>query len=116
MDQRIQEITNEVNGTPEYPEFSAGDTVNVTYMIREGEKQRPQSFQGTIIQTKGKGPTGTFTIRKVSSGVGIERIFPLGSTAIESIEVKKRGSVRRARIFYLRDRQGKATRIKEKRH
>lgn len=98
-----------------YPEFKAGDTVTVTYRIKEGDKERLQKFRGVVIQMKGSDPfTKTFTVRKVSGGVGVERIFPLQSPFIDSIEVNKFGKVRRARIFYLRDLTGKKARIREK--
>lgn len=98
----------------EFPEFRAGDTVTVTYKIKEGDKERLQKFRGVIIQRRGAGSTETFTIRKVSNGVGVERIFPFASPFIESIVVEKRGKVRRARIFYLRNLTGKKARIKER--
>jgi large subunit ribosomal protein L19 len=98
-----------------YPEFKAGDTITVTYRIKEGDKERLQKFRGVVIQMKGSDPfTKTFTVRKVSGGVGVERIFPFQSPFIDSIEVNKFGKVRRARIFYLRDLTGKKARIKEK--
>jgi len=98
----------------EYPEFKAGDTITVTYKIKEGDKERLQKFRGVVIQRKGAGITETFTIRKVSNGVGVERIFPFASPFIESIVVEKYGKVRRARIFYLRNLTGKKARIKER--
>lgn len=98
----------------ELPNFKAGDTVSVSYKIREGNKERIQVFQGTVIQRRGTGIHETFTVRKVSGGMGVERVFPMNSPFIESIKVNKTGSVRRARIFYLRKRTGKAARIKEK--
>ena len=98
----------------EFPEFKAGDTVTVTYKIKEGDKERLQKFRGVIIQRRGAGATETFTIRKVSNGVGVERIFPFASPFIESIVVEKYGKVRRARIFYLRNLTGKKARIKER--
>lgn len=98
-----------------YPKFKAGDTITVTYRIKEGDKERLQKFKGTVIQLRGASAnTRTFTIRKISSGVGVERIFPLESPFIESIELNKIGKVRRARIFYLRNLAGKKARIKEK--
>ena len=98
-----------------YPQFKAGDTITVTYRIKEGDKERLQKFRGTVIQLRGSSPaTKTFTIRKVASGVGVERIFPFESPFIESIELNKSGKVRRARIFYLRDLAGKKASIKEK--
>ncbi len=98
-----------------YPKFKAGDTITVTYKIKEGDKERLQKFRGTVIQLRGQSAaTRTFTVRKVASGVGVERIFPLESPFIESIELNMVGKVRRARIFYLRDLAGKKARIKEK--
>lgn len=97
------------------PSFKAGDTITVSYKIVEGNKERIQSFRGVVIQIKGAGKTKMFTIRKVSNGVGVERIFPLYSPHIDKIEVNKIGVVRRARIYYLRDLTGKKARIKEKR-
>ncbi|HCQ29866.1 MAG TPA: 50S ribosomal protein L19 [Flavobacteriales bacterium] len=110
----VKFVENDLNPIPELPEFKAGDTITVTYKIKEGNKERLQKFQGVVIQRRSHGNTETFTVRKMSSGVGVERIFPVTSPFIESIEVNKRGKVRRARIFYLRDRQGKAARIKER--
>ena len=99
----------------EFPEFKAGDTVTVTYRIKEGDKERLQNFRGVVIQMKGMDPfTKTFTVRKVSGGIGVERIFPFQSPFIDKIEVNKYGKVRRARIFYLRDLTGKKARIKER--
>ena len=97
------------------PEFAAGDNVSVHYKIKEGEKERIQVFQGTVLQRRNNGLDETFTVRKISSGVGVERIFPVHSPNIDKIEVNRRGKVRRARIFYLRQRSGKSARIKEKR-
>lgn len=99
----------------DFPEFNAGDTITVYYKIIEGDKSRVQAFKGDVIQRKGSGNTQTFTVRKISSGVGVERIFPLYSPNIEKIEVNKRGKVRRARLFYLRGLSGKKARIKERR-
>lgn len=102
------------NKTASYPEFKAGDTITVTCKIKEGDKFRFQSFRGVVLQICGATPyTKTFTIRKVSNGVGVERIFPYESPAIEKIELNKVGKVRRARIFYLRNLSGKKARIKE---
>lgn len=112
----LQEISKKLNGTPEFPKFKAGDTITVHYKIREGNKERIQQFQGVVIQRRGEGITETFTIRKMSSGIGVERIIPLGSPFIDKIEINKSGKVRRARIFYLRDLTGKAARIKERRY
>ncbi len=96
------------------PQFKAGDTVTVTYKIKEGDKERLQNFRGVVIQRKGNGSTQTFTVRKISGGVGVERIFPLYSPFIEKITVDKIGKVRRSRIYYLRNLTGKKARIKEK--
>ncbi len=108
----VQEQTVEKK---ENPSFKAGDTVNVYYKIREGTKERIQQFEGVVLQRKGEAATETFTVRKVSNGIGVERIFPIMSPKIEKIEVKKRGIVRRARIFYLRGIFGKKARIEERR-
>ena len=99
----------------EWPEFGAGDTITVTVKITEGKKERLQAFQGVVLQRRGVGMTETFTIRKMSSGIGVERIMPVNSPNIDSIQVNKRGVVRRARIFYLRELTGKSARIKERR-
>lgn len=100
----------------ELPAFKAGDTITVTYKIREGSKERLQNYQGVVLQRRGSGPTETFTVRKISSNVGVERIFPISSPFIEKITINKRGVVRRARIFYLRGLRGKKARIKEARY
>ena len=111
----IKEIAKELVTIPEFPSFKAGDTITVSYRITEGDKTRIQHFQGVVIQRRGSGATETFTIRKISNNIGVERIFPFASPAIEKIEVNKVGVVRRARLFYLRKLRGKAARIKEKR-
>lgn len=109
----IEQENNEIRTA--IPDFNPGDTVNVHVKIKEGNKERIQQFQGTVIQRKNPGTNGeTFTVRKVSNGVGVERIFPILSPNIEKVEVLRKGKVRRARLFYLRGRQGKAARIKEK--
>ncbi len=108
-------VENEFVARKELPNFKAGDTIKVTYKIKEGDKERLQSFQGVVIQRKGAGSRETFTVRKMSNGVGVERIFPMSSPFIEAIEINKRGKVRRARIFYLRGLTGKKARIKEAR-
>jgi large subunit ribosomal protein L19 len=97
------------------PDFAAGDTVSVHYKIKEGTKERIQQFQGVVIQRRNTGTAETFTVRKISGGIGVERIFPLNSPNIDKIEVQRRGKVRRARLFYLRTKVGKAARIKERR-
>ena len=100
----------------DFPEFKAGDTITVTYKIIEGDKERLQKFRGVVIQRAGSGPTATFTIRKISGNIGVERIFPVSSPFITDIELNKVGRVRRARIFYFRNLRGKKAKIKEKRH
>ncbi|MEA5006218.1 MAG: 50S ribosomal protein L19 [Rikenellaceae bacterium] len=100
----------------EFPSFRAGDTITVTYKIKEENKERLQKYRGVVIQRKGTGSTETFTVRKMSNGVGVERIFPITSPFIESIELNKRGKVRRARIFYIRELTGKKARIKERKY
>jgi len=98
-----------------HPDFKAGDTIIVAVKIKEGEKERIQQFQGTVIQRRNEGSNGeTFTVRKVSGGIGLERIFPIASPNIDTIKILRRGKVRRARLFYLKGRKGKAARIKER--
>lgn len=99
----------------EVPNFKAGDNITVSIRIVEGDKTRTQQFRGDVIQRKGQGATQSFTVRKLSNGVGVEKIFQLNSPSIEKIEVNKQGKVRRSRIYYLRGLRGKAARIKEKR-
>lgn len=99
----------------EWPAFKAGDNVTVLYKIKEGSKERIQPFQGVVIQRRGQGTTETFTVRKISGNIGVERIFPMHSPFIENIVLNRRGVVRRARIFYLRKLRGKKARIKERR-
>lgn len=110
----LLQYVDEQSEVKQYPDFQAGDTVTVKYKIKEGNKERIQNFQGVVLQRKGTGPTETFTVRKISGNVGVERIFPLTSPFIEEIDVNKKGVVRRARIFYLRGLRGKKARIKEK--
>ena len=98
------------------PDFKAGDTITVKYKIREGNKERIQNFQGVVLQRRGSGNTETFTVRKISGKIAVERIFPVTSPSIDGITVNKRGVVRRARIFYLRGLRGKKARIKERRY
>ena len=97
------------------PEFAPGDTLRVNVRVREGDKERLQAFEGVCIARKGGGISETFTVRKVSSGVGVERIFPIHSPSIDSVAVVRRGRVRRAKLYYLRNRRGKSARIKEPR-
>lgn len=94
------------------PDFSPGDTVRVEIEVVEGEKRRMQAFQGTVLQRRGSGPRATFTVRKVSAGVGVERIFPVHAPGIVSVAVVQKGSVRRARLTYLRERKGRAAQVK----
>ncbi len=110
----IKLVENSVE-VKDFPSFKAGDTITVTYKIKEGNKERLQKFQGVVLQRAGSGPTATFTVRKISGNVGVERIFPISSPFIEDITVNKVGVVRRARIFYFRKLRGKKARIKEKR-
>jgi large subunit ribosomal protein L19 len=110
----IKYVQDTLTEKKELPNFKAGDTITVSYKIKEGVKERIQQFQGVVIQKKGTGTTKTFTVRKISNGVGVERIFPLYSPQIAEIELNKVGIVRRAKIFYLRGKSGKAARIKEK--
>ena len=108
-------VKDELVTKKEFPEFGAGDTITVYYEIKEGEKTRTQFFKGVVIQRRGSGNTETFTIRKMSGAIGVERIFPINLPAIQKIEVNQRGKVRRARIFYFRELTGKKAKIKEKR-
>ena len=108
-------VQDEFTTKKEFPEFGAGDTITVYYEIKEGEKTRTQFFKGTVIQRRGSGSTETFTIRKMSGSVGVERIFPVNLPALQKIEINKKGHVRRARIFYFRELTGKKAKIKDKR-
>jgi large subunit ribosomal protein L19 len=99
-----------------FPSFKSGDTITVHYKIKEGNKERIQQFRGVVIQKRGAGHIATFTVRKMSGNVGVERIFPVSSPFIDKIEVNKHGKVRRAKIFYLRDLTGKKARIQEKKN
>ncbi len=110
----IKEINNELIENKQYPSFKAGDEITVYYKVKEGKKERTQFFKGVVLQRKGEKSTETFTIRKISNGVGVERIFPTNSPVIEKINIEKEGKVRRARIFYMRERFGKRARIKQK--
>lgn len=108
----IKQIENEQLRKDTF-EFNVGDTIVVGYKIKEGNRERVQAFEGTVIKKQGKGSRATFTVRRVSQGVGVERTFPLHSPRIDSLKVIRRGKVRRAKLFYLRDRQGKAAKVKE---
>lgn len=111
----IKAVENDIIVKKEYPYFKSGDTITVHYKIKEGNKERIQQFRGVVLQRKGTGANETFTVRKMSGGIGVERIFPAASPFIEKIEVNKHGHVRRARLFYLRGLTGKKARIQEKR-
>jgi large subunit ribosomal protein L19 len=111
----INFVHEQLSAKKDIPAFKPGDNVTVNYKIIEGNKERIQSFKGDVIKRQGNGATASFTVRKISDGVGVERLFPLYSPHIESIEVNKAGRVRRAKLFYLRQRSGKSARIREKR-
>lgn len=105
---------NEEQIRTDLPNFNIGDTVKVYFKVKEGNRERTQMFEGTVIKKKGGSVTETFTVRKIASGVGVERVFPVNSPKIEKIEISRHGKVRRAKLYYLRDRVGKATKVKEK--
>lgn len=107
-------VQKELSKEQQYPAFGPGDNISVSYKIVEGAKERIQIFKGDVIQIKGTGATRTFTVRKLSGNIGVERIFPFAGPSITGIEVNKRGKVRRAKLYYLRDRVGKKAKIKEK--
>lgn len=111
----VKFIHDKLTSKKEFPKFKAGDNITVNYKIIEGNKERIQSFKGDVIKRQGTGSTVTFTVRKVSDSIGVERLFPLYSPNIESIILNKVGKVRRAKLYYLRERSGKSARIKEKR-
>ena len=115
MGDLVKFVQDEFVTKKEIPNFSAGDTVTVYYEIKEGEKKRTQFFKGVVIQRRGSGSTETFTIKKMSGTVGVERIFPVNLPAIQKIELNRKGKVRRARIYYFRNLTGKKARIKEAR-
>ena len=114
MESLINYVQDSFIEKKDFPEFSAGDTITIYYEIREGEKVRTQFYKGVVIQINGQGLSKTFTIRKMSGTVGVERIFPINLPALQKIEVNKRGKVRRARIYYFRELRGKKARIKER--
>jgi len=111
----IQQVEKEEAGGKKRPDFQVGDTVDVHVKIVEGENERVQVFRGTVLARKGKGVRETFTVRRIVQGEGIERIFPLCSPRVVKVEVKRRGKVRRAKLYYLRERVGKGTKVKERR-
>jgi len=111
----LQYVHEQLTGKKDFPEFKSGDNITVNYKIVEGNKERIQSFKGDVIKRQGTGATATFTVRKISDGVGVERLFPFFSPNIESIVLNKAGRIRRAKLFYQRKRSGKSARIKEKR-
>src|SRR5580698_9639665 len=114
MNAAVAFVHEQLTGKKEFPKFKAGDNITVNYKIVEGNKERIQSFKGDVLKRQGRSFTQTFTVRKISDGIGVERLFPLFSPNIESITVNKTGRVRRAKLFYLRERSGKSARIKEK--
>ena len=109
----IKNITEEQIRT-DLPELRIGDTVKVYFKVREGSRERVQMFEGTIIKKRGTGVSESFTVRRISYGVGVERVFPVNSPKIDKIEISRAGKVRRAKLYYLRDRVGKATKVKER--
>jgi large subunit ribosomal protein L19 len=111
----IAYVHEQLTSKKEFPQFKAGDNITVNYKIVEGNKERIQGFKGDVIKRQGDGATATFTVRKMSDGVGVERVFPICSPNIESILLHKKGKVRRAKLYYLRERSGKSARIREKR-
>jgi len=112
----IKYVEEKLATTKELPSFKAGDTITVHYKIKEGDKERIQQYQGIVIQRRGEGASASFTVRKVSNGVGVERVFPVHSAFIDKVEVNKEGVVRRARIYYIRNAKGKKARIEEKQY
>ena len=113
MEPLLKYVQDEFINKNEFPSFKSGDTITVYYEIKEGQKTRTQFFKGVVIQIKGTGKTKTFTVRKMSGTVGIERIFPINHPSIKKIELNKKGKVRRSRIYYFKDLRGKKARIKE---
>src|SRR3954462_9492678 len=115
MNAAVQFVQEQLTQKKETPKFKAGDNITVNYKIIEGGKERIQSFRGDVIKKQGTGTTATFTVRKISDGIGVERLFPIFSPNIDSIVLNKVGKVRRSKLYYLRERSGKSARIKEKR-
>lgn len=116
MSEAVQFVHDQLTGKKDYPKFKAGDNVTVNYKIVEGGKERIQSFRGDVVKLQGTGGTASFTVRKISDGVGVERLFPFFSPNVDSVLLNKVGKVRRAKLYYLRERSGKSARIKEKRY
>ena len=116
MSSLVKFVEEQFVETKDLPSFSSGDTITVYYEIKEGDKTRTQFFKGVVLQRRGSGSTETFTIRKMSGSIGVERIFPIKSPLIQKIEINKKGKVRRARIFYFRNLTGKKAKIKEERN
>lgn len=114
MNATVKLVNDTFNQELKHPAFGPGDNITVSYKITEGNKERIQEFRGDVIQVNGEGTTKTFTVRKISNGVGVERVFPLFSPFVDEIIVNKFGRVRRAKLYYQRDRKGKASRISEK--
>ncbi|MGE5519253.1 MAG: 50S ribosomal protein L19 [Candidatus Dadabacteria bacterium] len=114
MNAAVAFVHEQLTGKKEFPKFKAGDNITVNYKIIEGNKERIQSFRGDVIKRQGDGATATFTVRKISDGIGVERVFPIFSPNIDSIVLNKTGRVRRAKLFYQRSRSGKSARIQEK--
>ena len=115
MDSAIQFVHEQLTIKKQHPKFKSGDNVTVNYRIIEGGKERIQGFRGDVLKTQGTGVTSTFTVRKISDGIGVERVFPFFSPNVESVILNKVGKVRRSKLYYLRSRSGKSARIKEKR-
>lgn len=114
MNAAVAFVHEQLTGKKDFPKFKAGDNITVNYKIIEGNKERIQSFRGDVIKKQGEGVTATFTVRKISDGVGVERLFPFHSPNIDSIVLNKTGRVRRAKLYYQRERSGKSARIQEK--
>ena len=115
MNAAVQFVHEQLTEKKDFPRFKAGDNITVNYKVVEGNKTRIQSFKGDVIKRQGTGHTATFTVRKISDGIGVERTFPLYSPNIESVVLNKAGKVRRAKLYFLRSRSGKSARIREKR-
>ena len=115
MNAAVQFVHDQLTVKKDHPKFKAGDNITVNYKIVEGGKERIQSFRGDVVKIQGTGATASFTVRKISDGVGVERLFPFFSPNVESVLLNKVGKVRRAKLYYLRERSGKSARIKEKR-